>query len=112
MIRRIMAALAIGIVLPMAVATSASAHDTSLTYRGNAAGVTNGHQRVMVSDRGCTPSRPVFVQFYGRTTWGAVYVDELDAPCGGIAFQNEAPRRVIRYRICETTIGCSVWKAA
>jgi hypothetical protein len=112
MVRRMMAALGIGIALLIPVATSASAHDTSLAYRGNSAGVDNNHQRVRVSDRGCTRARPVFVQFQGRTTWGAIYTARLNAPCGGLAFRNEAPRRVIRYRLCETTIGCSAWKAA
>lgn len=112
MVRRTMAAVGVGIALLIATATSAGAHDTSLAWRGNSATVSNGHQRVSIADRGCTPARRVFVQFQGRTTWGAIYTSRLNAPCGGVAIRNEAPRRVIRYRICVTTIGCSGWRAA
>jgi hypothetical protein len=103
-----LAVVGIGIALLMALATPVSAHDTDLYWRDNQAWV-RGHSVISIYDQVCNAGRPVFAQYYVSTIGGLVPYD-LYAPCGGTASRDHRPQQITKYRICETTIGCSPWK--
>jgi hypothetical protein len=108
MIRRMMAVVGIGVVLLMALATPASAHETDLYYSDGQAWV-RGHTSINVYDQVCYGNYPVFTQYYVSTIGGLIPYT-LHAPCGGSASRNHYPQQITTYRLCVTNIGCTAWK--
>jgi hypothetical protein len=107
-IRHIMASVGIGIVLSLAVATPASAHDTDLYWRDGQASVRN-HTAIFVYDQVCNPGRAVFTRYYVSTIGGSVRYD-LYAPCGAGDSAHHHPQQITKYQLCEVGTGCSGWK--
>lgn len=109
MIRRMMAVVGIGVVLLMAFATPASAHETDLYYGDGLAWV-RGHRSIFVHDQVCYGNYPVYTRYYVSTIGGLIPYT-LYAPCGGQASRNHYPQQITTYRLCVGNTGCTGWKS-
>lgn len=108
MLRRIVAAMGIGIAALAILATPASAHDVHV-YHEYDHGWVWSHHEVYVDDVECD-GHSVYVEYYVSTIGGLVYYNLYDNTCQNLGeYRNHYPQQVTKIRICETGVSCSNW---
>jgi hypothetical protein len=108
MIRRMVAAVAIGIAVLAVLAAPASAHDVYLSH-GYDQGWVWSHNEVHVDDVECDGNAS-YVEYYVSTIGGLVYYNLYDSTCQNLGnYRNHYPQQVTKFRLCEANVSCTAW---
>jgi hypothetical protein len=110
-IRRLVAAIGIGIALLVSHAAPASAHTVEFSHSGGGSGASTGHQTVVVRDTQCD-GHGVYMEYDVSTIGGLVRFTTWDPDeCGGAGGQsNTYPQTITRARLCVASEGCTLWR--